>query len=430
MNFLRFLAALGGAFLLGRLMTKIHMPAILGWLIGGMVLGPHVLNLLPQTVLDSSWYSILNEVLQVAVGLMLGTEHKWKKLKKYGRALMITTLTQSLGTFLVVSAAFAIVFLIQGIPAWLGFAFGGIALATAPAPALSITQEYHTNGPVTNTLLPMAVLDDIVGIVVFFTVNSFIARQVSAGAMPLYMVPVMIFFPILIGIVPGYLTGRILQHTNDKKAMLTVILSTICVTAGLGHLCNTYITPTISLNYVLIGVAFSTIFSNMVSDNQLETIEQEYNPFLMISLLSTIVGLGAPLDYHLIVGAGFYTFLYIAARAAGKYFVAKATNLPETVQKYLGLTLLPHSGVSLVFTGIICTTLASQPQLVQIVQGTIAAAAIINEFIAVIAARKGFELAGEIPTHAQQEATTIPAKTESEHILHRHCRKGATGALR
>ncbi|MCI6067871.1 MAG: cation:proton antiporter [Galactobacillus timonensis] len=413
MDILRLLAALAGAFLLGRLMTKIHMPAILGWLIGGMALGPHAINLLPKTILDSSWYSILNEVLQVAVGLMLGTELVWKKLRKYGRALMITTLTQSLGTFLIVSAAFAAIFLNQGIPVWLAFAFGGIALATAPAPALSITQEYHTSGPVTNTLLPMAVLDDIVGIIVFFTVNSFIARQVSAGTMPLYMVPVMIFFPILIGIIPGYITGTLLRSTTSSRAMLTTILTMICLTASLGHFCNIYITPTISLNYVLIGVSFSAVFSNMVSNKQLETIEQRYNPFLMISLLFTIVTLGAPLDYHLIAGAGTYTFLYIAARAIGKYFGArfgaKATRLPVTVQKYLGLTLLPHSGVSLVFTGIICTTLASQPQLVQIVQGTIAAAAIINEFIAVIAARKGFELAGEIPSQAQQEATTIPA---------------------
>lgn len=413
MDILRLLAALAGAFLLGRLMTKIHMPAILGWLIGGMALGPHAINLLPQTILDSNWYSILNEVLQVAVGLMLGTELVWKKLRKYGRALMITTLTQSLGTFLIVSAAFAAIFLIQGIPVWLAFAFGGIALATAPAPALSITQEYHTSGPVTNTLLPMAVLDDIVGIIIFFTVNSFIARQVSAGTMPLYMVPVMIFFPILIGIIPGYITGTLLRSTTSSRAMLTTILTMICLTASLGHFCNIYITPTISLNYVLIGVSFSAVFSNMVSNKQLETIEQRYNPFLMISLLFTIVTLGAPLDYHLIAGAGTYTFLYIAARAIGKYFGArfgaKATRLPVTVQKYLGLTLLPHSGVSLVFTGIICTTLASQPQLVQIVQGTIAAAAIINEFIAVIAARKGFELAGEIPSQAQQEATTIPA---------------------
>ena len=73
-------------------------------------------------------------------------------------------------------------------------------------------------------------------------------------------------------------------------------------------------------------------------------------------------------------------------------------RMPETVKKFLGLTLLPHSGVSLVFTGIICSVLsASEPELAQLVQGTIAAAAVINEIIAVIAAKKGFELAGEIP---------------------------------
>lgn len=124
------------------------------------------------------------------------------------------------------------------------------------------------------------------------------------------------------------------------------------------------------------------------------------HPVLAVSLLATIVDLGAPLNYHLILGAGFYTFLYIASRAAGKYFGArfgaKAMKLPGTVKKYLGLTLLPHSGVSLVFTGIACATLSSRSELVGILQGTIAAAAVINEVIAVIAAKKGFELAGEI----------------------------------
>lgn len=71
-------------------------------------------------------------------------------------------------------------------------------------------------------------------------------------------------------------------------------------------------------------------------------------------------------------------------------------KMPDTVQKYLGLTLLPHSGVSLVFTGIACSTLAARPELVGVVQGTIAAAAVINEIIAVLAAKKGFHLAGEI----------------------------------
>ena len=69
---------------------------------------------------------------------------------------MVTTLTQSLGTFTIVSLVFGMIFQYTGVPVYLGFAFGGIALATAPAPALSIVNEFHAKGPVANTLLPMA----------------------------------------------------------------------------------------------------------------------------------------------------------------------------------------------------------------------------------------------------------------------------------
>ena len=91
----------------------------------------------------------------------------------------------------------------------------------------------------------------------------------------------------------------------------------------------------------------------------------------------------------------------IVARAIGKYsgaYVGAAvTHAPETVKKYLGFTLLPHSGVSLVFTGIAVSVLQGPaPECAQIIQGTIAAAAVINEVIAVFIAKKGFEWAGEL----------------------------------
>lgn len=181
---------------------------------------------------------------------------------------------------------------------------------------------------------------------------------------------------------------------------LTVLLCGITATMLIGWLFNTCLLSGIALNYTLMGVAFSATFSNMVTPEQVEKINGNFTPILGITLLAVIVDLGAPLDYHLILGAGLYTFIYIATRAFGKYFGARTgarlTHMPDTVRKYLGLTLLPHSGVSLVFTGIICSTLVSSPELVQIVQGTIAAAAVIKEFIAVIAAKKGFELSGEI----------------------------------
>ncbi|MDY3918942.1 MAG: cation:proton antiporter [Candidatus Limivivens sp.] len=398
---LRWICTLVLAFLAGKLITKLKMPAILGWLIAGMLLGPNALGLMPQEVMNSAWYHGIITWMQCAFGLMLGTELIWKKIRAYGKALMITTLTQSLGTFALVSLVFAAVFYFTGVPVYLAFAFGGIALATAPAPAVSIVQEFHTHGPVTDTLLPMAVLDDIVGIAVFFTVNSFIARAVSGGTVPLYMIPVMIFLPIVIGAATGFLTGLILKKNPGKAGTLAALLAGITITAAIGTLFNTRVFTNISLNYMLMGVAFSAVFSNMLPEEQLQRLVGWFHPILAVSLLTAIVDLGAPLDYHLILGAGLYTFLYIAARTCGKYFGArfgaKASKMPKTVQKYLGFTLLPHSGVSLVFTGIICSVLAaSEPDLAVIVKGTIAAAAVINEIIAVLAAKKGFELAGEI----------------------------------
>lgn len=397
---LRWLAVLVLAFASGKLITKIKMPSILGWLIVGMLFGPHALRLLPQDVLTAGWYQTIVMWMQCAFGVMLGTELIWKKLKRSGKALIVTTLTQSLGTFAVVSLAFGIVFALANVPVFLAFVFGGIALATAPAPAVSVVNEFHAEGPVTDTLLPMTILDDVVGIAVFFTVNSLIARAVSGGAVPMYMIPVMIFLPVLIGAAVGLPTGLLLKKAKGKTQNLTILLGGITVTVIIGWLLNTYLLSGIALNYTLMGVAFSAVFSNMVTSEQVEKINSDFLPILGISLLTVIVDLGAPLDYHLILGAGLYTFIYIAARAFGKYFGARAgaklTHMPDTVCKYLGLTLLPHSGVSLVFTGIICSTLDSAPELVQIVQGTIAAAAVINEFIALVAAKKGFELAGEI----------------------------------
>ncbi|MEG0571383.1 MAG: cation:proton antiporter [Oscillospiraceae bacterium] len=397
---LRWIATIGLAFLLGKLVSKFKLPSILGWLLAGMILGPHALNLMPQLLLDARWYQSGVHVLECAVGLMIGTELVWRRMKQYGKSLIITTLTQSLGTFVVVSAVFSVVFYFVGIPIYLAFLFGGIALATAPAPALSIVREFKTDGPVTKALIPMAALDDIVGVVVFFTTVAIVARNVSGGNLPLYMIPVMILLPLLIGVVTGIPTGFILKKKRSKAVNLVVLIIMIIVTSAIGFLCNTYLMPAPVLNFMLMGMAFSATFSNIVSQERLEDITTDFNPVLGVSMIFVILNLGAPLDYHAILGAGVYTFIYIITRAIGKYFGArvgaKATKMPKTVQKYLGFTLLPHSGVSLVFTGIAVSVLASPaPECAKIIQGTIAAAAIINEIFAVIMAKKGFEWAGE-----------------------------------
>lgn len=388
------------AFLVGKLVSKVKLPAILGWLIAGMLLGPHAFSLINQEILDAGWYQISVHVLECAVGLMIGTELVWNKIKKSGKAIIITTLTQSLGTFLVVSLVFGIAFYLTDVPLYLSFIFGGIALATAPAPALSIVREFKTEGPVTKTLIPMAALDDIVGCIVFFTIIAIVAGNLSAGSLPAYMIALVVILPLVIGVVCGLVFGLVLKREMSDTVTLITLLIAILFTSAVGFFFNNQVMPKPVLNFMLIGMAFSATFANMVSEERLEKIMSVFNPVLGVAMIIVILNLGAPLDYHLIMGAGIFTAIYILARGFGKYFGAyfgaSITKSPQTVKKYLGFTLLPHSGVSLVFTGIAVSVLTQPaPECAKIVQGTIAAAAVINEIIAVIMAKKGFEWAGE-----------------------------------
>ena len=359
---LRWILAIGIAFLIGKGVAKLKLPSILGWLVAGMILGPHAFGLMSNQFMSTQLYQNTIHVLECAVGFMIGTELVWKRLKKYGKALIVTTLTQSIGTFLLVSGVFVLIFLWQGIPIYLAFLFGGIALATAPAPALSIVKEFKTKGPVTQTLIPMAALDDMVGVAIFFTTIAIVARQIAGDTMPFYMIPVMILLPLLIGVVTGLPAGLLLRKQGTKLQTLFILMSMIIVTTIVGYLCNTYLMSSSLLNFMLMGMAFSATFSNMVTENRLEEIISDFNPFLAIFMIVVILNLGAPLDYHAILGAGFYTFIYILIRGVGKYMGArigaKATHMDVNVQKYLGFTLLPHSGVSLVFTGIVVSVLA------------------------------------------------------------------------
>lgn len=400
MDVARLLLSILIAYFAGKLISKLKLPSILGWLIAGMIIGPHALNLLSSSVLDSTWFDVAESIFECTFGLMIGTELIWKQLQKSGPQILITTVTESLGTFVIVSLVFGILFWFAGVPLYLAFLLGGIALATAPAPSLSVVRDMKTDGPVTRALIPMAALDDLVGAFVFFLVVALVSAHISTQDIPIPVVLFLVFLPVLIGIATGFVTGKMLRHAQTTSSLVGIMVIMLLVSAGIGFWIN-HILSTPILNFMLIGMSFSAVFANMISEEQLSSLMKVMNPVINFAMIVAILNLGAPLDYHLIFGAGLYTAVYIIARAVGKYsgayMGAALTRMPPAVKKYLGLTLLPHSGVSLVFTGIAVSVLSGPaPECALIIQGTIAAAAVINEIIAVFVAKKGFEWAGEL----------------------------------
>lgn len=398
---LRVFAIICVAIVCGRLVSKIKLPAILGWLIAGIVFGPYLAGVVTSDITDALWYKIFVKFFECFAGVMIGREIVFKKIAGSGRQIIGITFVQSIGTFLFVTAAFSVVFAITGTPIYLALVFGGIALATAPAPALSIVNEYHTNGPVTKTLIPLAAIDDVIGVVVFFTVISIIGGVNGSADVSPWTIVGIVLLPFVIGIVFGLIASFCIKKAKNTRVRFVLLLLFLCASTICGLAVDRFIFRAFSLNYLLIGMSFSATVANFLEEKELEEILRLYSPILNLSLVIVIVNLGMPLDYRLIAGAGVFTAIYILSRAVGKiggaFLGGKLTKADPAVTKYLGFTLLPHSGVSLVFTGIAVTTLtAIDPSLASIVSGTIVAAAIINEIIAVIVAKFAFRRAGEI----------------------------------
>ncbi len=57
---LRWILAIVIAFFIGKLVSKLRLPAILGWLIAGMLLGPYALQLMPNEWIGTAYYQTWN----------------------------------------------------------------------------------------------------------------------------------------------------------------------------------------------------------------------------------------------------------------------------------------------------------------------------------------------------------------------------------
>lgn len=408
------------AFLVGKLVSKIQLPAILGWLITGMIIGPHALNWMSQSMMDAGWFHIICNIGEILVGMLIGNELILKELKKSGKQIVTICMFEGMMAFIIVTIAF---FMFADIPLSIAFVFGAIALATAPAPSLSIVKEYNANGPVAKTLIPLAALDDILAVLVFFVVIGLVSGTMTGEEVKILPIIMMIIVPLAIGAVVGIIGAKILNKECSKIMTILKTSLLIAITIIAGKHINDNI---IQVNLLLSGISLAAIISNMIEEERLHQIFEAINPIIGVGLIIMIINLGAPLDYNLILGAGLLTAIYIIARAVGKilgaYVGGKLSKADNNVCKYLGLTLLPHSGVSLLFTGIAVSTLMPfVPQYATMIQGTIAAAAVINEIIAVFLAKQGFKMAGEIESSEQPKKVNSPViKDVAEVALEKH----------
>ncbi|MBQ7005093.1 MAG: cation:proton antiporter [Clostridia bacterium] len=356
------IALMAGLFM-SRVVKPLKLPAVTGYLIAGILIGPYCLGRLGITgvgfasVDEVTSLSILNDVALGFIAFAIGDEFRLEQLKHTGKQATIIGIFQAVATTLVVDGALIGLHFILGeerLPLSSAIILGAIASATAPAATLMVVRQYKAKGRLTNLLLPIVALDDAVGLIIF-AVSFGVAKALVHGEFSLVSILVdplaEIVFSLVLGAILGWFLSFSEKFFHSRSKRQAIVITAIFLAVALSKLKFSIGPVHVGFSPLLVCMMLGTIFCNVCdfSANLMEKTDRWTTPlFILFFVLS-----GAELEFSVfsdlsIIGIG---VIYIIARSLGKYFgagiSAKVSKCEPHIQKYLGITLLPQAGVAL-----------------------------------------------------------------------------------
>jgi Kef-type K+ transport system membrane component KefB len=380
--------------LFGKIAKFFRFPNVTGYLVGGLLIGPSVLNLLKEDQLAS--LQVVSMVALAFIAFSIGNEMKVSYFKRAGtKAIVIAILEGLMGT-IGVFVATIVYFLIRGnftlTDVRFALVLSAIAAATAPAATMMVVRQYKAKGPLTETLLSVVAIDDSVAIILFGVLVAVSNMLGNVGTQSIFLQILEPFYEIFVSIAVGAAVGFVLLlgckwftgRGNRISLVVALLFLLIFVVNWLGG------------STLLAAMAMGFLFVNLSPVYEdINNLTYFVTPpiFMMFFVLS-----GAELNLSILTMVGAIGVIYVLSRVAGKIFGAwwgaKLTKAEPIVAKYLGFALVPQAGVaiglSLVATQVLSPEMGSQIRVV------ILAATLIYELTGPIITKITLQKAGEI----------------------------------
>ncbi len=395
----------------GKIFEKFKLPAVTGYIVAGIILGPTLKIITPEV---KSGLEILSNIAIAFIAFSIGTELWIPKLKKSGKQIVIITVTQTLVTFLVV----LLTLLVFQKPLWMALTLGAIATATAPASIMMIVKRYESKGELTDTLIPVTGLDDATGIIVFGLCLS-IATSLSIGAKisidAAVIEPLLeIFMSVLLGCILGIILGLCAKYYISKQdkgekrvQYLELIIAVVLISVTIAHfgipMHGLFGLEKINISSILMPMLSGVVFTNMINKDNYRQQSKAVDLFTSPLLVAFFTLAGADLDFKVLASSAVIitSILYVLARTTGKvsgaYLGSKMSKASPKVKKYLGLTLLPQGGVEigLVITATAAFKAIGQNDYAATIQTVVIVGIFIFELIGPVMTKHFLERAGE-----------------------------------
>ncbi|MGN1189660.1 MAG: cation:proton antiporter [Candidatus Ornithospirochaeta sp.] len=425
------LISLAFSVLAGLLMSRaaklVNLPAVTAYLVAGLCIGPFVLGRLGIKGLGFSSLDEVNSfsiISQAALGFIafeIGNEFRLKDLKTMGKSAITIGILQAVITTVVVDIALISLHFIA--PSLISLAsaitLGAIAAATAPAATLMVVKQYKAEGPMTKLLLMVVAIDDAVGLVLF-SISFGIASALETGAISVMGVVVEPLLEIVLSLLLGVLGGVGLNflekyfHSRSKRMSLAVAF--VLLTVGVSLLEWEIGGVHIGFSLLLVSMIEGTVFCNIneTSEELMDRVDRWTGPLNMLFFVLS----GAELNLNvlsnplvLLIGIVFILFRSFG-KISGAYLSCRMEKTSPTIQKYLGITLLPQAGVAL---GMALT--ASGLSDGEVVRNVVLFAVLVYELVGPTLTKWSLLRAGEIKREGKSNARIPNANDNKPGII-------------
>mgnify|MGYP001481567253 CR=1 FL=1 len=232
--------ALGAASLLGDVADRLRLPRLTGYLFFGLLCGPYLFNLI--TAAMARELQLVNGLAVALIALVAGMEINVERLRARVRAVLTVGAT-TLGTMYV--ALGGLLFLLWP---WLPIAPGAtglervamvaaltvIVVSFSPTVTIAVIAETRARGPLSDLVIAVVVLADLVLILSFTLVMQF-ARSVAGGADDEVALGARLAWEVAGSLAFGALLGGVFAlYLRGVGRELTIALLSLCVALSEG----------------------------------------------------------------------------------------------------------------------------------------------------------------------------------------------------
>jgi len=316
------------------------LPHVTGNILGGIVVGPTCLGLIGTHEQLQDLQPLATFAMSL-VAVSIGGHLSYRRIHNSMRRIISISLFEvgfSVATVILASRLF-------GMDWPTTCLLGGIAASTAPATTIALIRESRAKGPFVKTLISAVALNNILAILLFVMMRTFVAAYFESGETTGKIDDALILagYNLLGALVLGLGMGWICRVLVSKPKFhdFTTILLAIMLLDGLAAY--------LQLSPLLVNLFFGVYLGNSseVAEKQLNTLTP-LEPTLYV-IFFTLAGVSLHLDAMLAVGL--VATVYIGARVLGKSLGAALGGIvgkcSKRIWQNMAFALYPQSGIAI-----------------------------------------------------------------------------------